>query len=38
MKETAYEAKRYGVTLPPEVPMLTQERASPSPIWYTPEP
>jgi hypothetical protein len=33
---TAYEAKRFGVTLPPEVPMVTQERAYTSPIWYTP--
>jgi hypothetical protein len=33
---TAYEAKRFGVTLPPEVPMITQERAYTSPIWYTP--
>ena len=33
---TAYEAKRYGITMPPEVPMITQERAYTSPIWYTP--
>ena len=33
---TAYEAKRYGVTMPKEVPMTTQERAYTSPIWYTP--
>ena len=33
---TAYEAKRFGLTLPPEVPMVTQERAYTSPIWYTP--
>jgi hypothetical protein len=33
---TAYEAKRYGLTMPPEVPMITQERAYTSPIWYTP--
>ena len=33
---TAYEAKRYGVTMPSEVPMITQERAYTSPIWYTP--
>ena len=33
---TAYEAKRFGIKLPPEVPMTTQERAYTSPIWYTP--
>jgi hypothetical protein len=33
---TAYEAKRYGVKMLPEVPMVTQERAYTSPIWYTP--
>jgi len=33
---TAYEAKRYGITMPSEVPMTTQERAYTSPIWYTP--
>ncbi len=33
---TAYEAKRFGVTMPKEVPMVTQERAYTSPIWYTP--
>lgn len=33
---TAYDAKRFGLTLPPEVPMVTQERAYTSPIWYTP--
>ncbi len=33
---TAYEAKRFGITLPPEVSMITQERAYTSPIWYTP--
>jgi hypothetical protein len=33
---TAYEAKRYEVTMPPEVPMVTQERAYTSPIWYKP--
>ena len=25
-----------GETMPPEVPMTTQERAYTSPIWYTP--
>jgi hypothetical protein len=33
---TAYDAKYYGLELPPEVPMTTQERAYTSPIWYTP--
>jgi hypothetical protein len=33
---TAYEAKRFGVKMAPEVPMVTQERAYTSPIWYTP--
>jgi hypothetical protein len=34
---TAYEARRYGVTMDPEVPMVHQERAYTSPIWYTPQ-
>ena len=33
---TAYEAQRFGITMSPEVPMTTQERAYTSPIWYTP--
>ncbi len=33
---TAYDAKYFGLQLPPEVPMTTQERAYTSPIWYTP--
>ena len=33
---TAYEALRFNVEMPPEVPMTTQERAYTSPIWYTP--
>ena len=34
---TAYEAKRYGIEMPEDVPMVTQERAYTSPIWYSPE-
>jgi hypothetical protein len=34
---TAYEAKRFGITMSSDVPMITQERAYTSPIWYTPE-
>jgi hypothetical protein len=34
---TAYEAARYGLELPPEIPVVTQERAYTSPIWYTPK-
>ncbi len=34
---TAYDAKFYGLKdLPDEIPMVTQERAYTSPIWYTP--
>ena len=33
---TAYEAKRFGIRMPDEVPMTTQERAYTSPIWFTP--
>ncbi|MCA0928819.1 DUF3604 domain-containing protein [Ruegeria profundi] len=34
---TAYEAVRFGIEMPEEVPMITTERAYTSPIWYTPE-
>ena len=34
---TAYDAKFYGLKdLPEQIPMITQERAYTSPIWYTP--
>jgi hypothetical protein len=33
---TAYDAKAYGLTLPPEVTMTLQERAYTSPVWYSP--
>ncbi|MBM3093947.1 DUF3604 domain-containing protein [Ensifer sp. T173] len=33
---TAYDAKYFGVTMPSEVPMTSQERAYTSPIWYNP--
>jgi hypothetical protein len=33
---TAYDALTYGLDMPPEVDMFTQERAYTSPIWYTP--
>ena len=35
---TAYDAKNFGITMSAEVPMITQERAYTSPIWYTPQP
>ncbi len=33
---TAYDAKRFGIKMPNASPMVTQERAYTSPIWYTP--
>jgi len=33
---TAYDAKRFGVTMAKDVQMTTTERAYTSPIWYTP--
>jgi hypothetical protein len=32
----AYDAVRYKLTLPPEIPLRQQERAYTSAIWYTP--
>ena len=33
---TAYDAKRFGITMGPDVPMTVTDRAYTSPIWYTP--
>ena len=33
---TAYDAKFYGVKMAADVPMILQERAYTSPVWYTP--
>lgn len=33
---TAYDAAYFGLDLPPEVPMVIQDRAYTSPIWYQP--
>ena len=33
---TAYDAKRFKEKIDKKVPMITQERAYTSPIWYTP--
>lgn len=34
---TAYDAVRFGISLPEDVALITQDRAYSSPIWYTPE-
>ncbi len=33
---TAYDAFRFGIEMPDNVPMTTQERGYTSPIWYAP--
>jgi len=33
---TAYEARRFGLKMKKEIPMINVERAITSPIWYTP--
>jgi hypothetical protein len=33
---TAYDAKKFAVKMPADVPMTTTARAYTSPIWYTP--
>jgi hypothetical protein len=33
---TAYDAKRFGLTMPKHIPMIIQQRAYTSPIWFTP--
>ena len=33
---TAYDAVKFNVEMAPDVPMITQDRAYTSPIWYTP--
>ncbi len=33
---TAYDCKRFGITMRPEVPMTVTDRAYTSPVWYTP--
>lgn len=33
----AYDAMRFKIKMPPEVPMAHQERAWTSSIWYTPQ-
>ena len=33
---TLYDAVKFGITMDPKVPMVEQQRAYTSPIWYTP--
>ncbi len=35
---TAYDVKHFNLDMPEGVPMVTQDRAYTSPIWYTPKP
>ncbi len=34
---TAYDAVKFNLDLPDQIPLVTQERAYTSPIWFTPE-
>ena len=34
---TAYDCKRFGITMDPQVPMTVTNRAYTSPIWYSPD-
>ena len=34
---TLYDAVKFGVTMDPKIPMVEQQRAYTSPIWYTPK-
>jgi hypothetical protein len=34
---TAYDAARFRVQMPAEIPMVVQQRAYTSPIWYSPK-
>jgi hypothetical protein len=34
---TAYDAKFYNIEMPKGTPMIVQDRAYTSPIWYTPQ-
>ncbi len=34
---TAYDAVRFNIDMPKDIPMVHQERAYTSSIWYTPE-